>query len=52
MTRVDRIFFMDFNQYALVVVNLLPEPQCLLVDVDLFQVTGSPAMPSCHVEPV
>jgi hypothetical protein len=30
MTRVDRVFFMDFNQYVLVVVNFLSEPQCLL----------------------
>jgi hypothetical protein len=38
MTCVDGVFLMDFYQNTLVIVNLLPEPQCRLVRVNLFNV--------------
>ena len=49
---VYRIFVVDFNKLACVVVNLLVKSHCHLVDVNLFYVSSLPPLPALYIKPV
>ena len=52
MSVVYRIFVVDFNKLACVVVNLLVKSHCHLVDVNLFYVSSLPPLPALYIKPV
>ena len=52
MSVVYRIFVVDFNKLACVVVNLLIKSHCHLVDVNLFYVSSLPPLSTLHIEPI
>ena len=52
MAFIHREFLVNFNQFALVVVNLLPEVQGGFRDVHFLEVAGTPAESAGYVQPV
>src|SRR5215510_754039 len=46
------VFFMEFNKFTLIIINLLPESYRILVGIDLFHVACLPATTPCNLEPV
>lgn len=44
MSFINRVFFVDFYQFVLVVVNFLPELYCNLISINYFNIPGIPAV--------
>ena len=52
MAFINRIFFVNFNQFTLSIVNFLMETDGLLVTIHFFNITRSPAMPPGYIQPI
>src|SRR6476620_7841568 len=52
MAFIHRVLFMDLNKCTMIVVDLLPDSHCFFVDINLFQVTCFPAVPTYNLEPI
>jgi hypothetical protein len=49
---IHREFFMGFDQFPLVIVNLLPKTQGVFVRIHFFQITRLPAQTPGDIDPV
>ena len=52
MSLVYRIFVVDFNKLACVVVNLWIKSHCHIIGVNLFYVSSLPPLPALYIKPV
>jgi hypothetical protein len=52
MAGIHRVFDMALDKYAMLIVDLLPETYCVLVRIDLFEISGCPASASLQFVPV
>jgi hypothetical protein len=52
MAGIHRVFDMALDKFSMLIVDLLPETYCVLVRIDLFEISGCPASASLQFIPV